>query len=95
MEKNPTRIVELLVGLGESEVLGVEDEPVGLSALHNGRGHGRSAGLPRRTGDLACRWITPGWEISLIGVERQQGSCTSVETAALAVVSARRTGATL
>ena len=34
MEENPTRICELLVGLGEVEVLGVDDESAGSLALH-------------------------------------------------------------
>ena len=34
MERNPTRICELIVGLGEVEVLGVEDEPGAPLVLH-------------------------------------------------------------
>ena len=34
MEENPTRICELLVGLGEVEVLGVDDESDGPLAVH-------------------------------------------------------------
>ncbi len=34
MEENPTRICELIVGLGDVEVLGVEDAPAGPLELH-------------------------------------------------------------
>ena len=34
MEENPTSICELLVGLGDVEVLGVDDEPAGPLAVH-------------------------------------------------------------
>ena len=34
MEENPTSIWELLVGLGDVEVLGVDDEPAGPLAVH-------------------------------------------------------------
>ena len=34
MEENPTRICELLVGLGEVEVFGVDNEPDGPLGLH-------------------------------------------------------------
>ena len=34
MEENPTRICELVVGLGDVEVLGVDDEPAGPLAVH-------------------------------------------------------------
>lgn len=34
MEDNPTRVCELIVGLGEVEVLGVDDEPGGPLAVH-------------------------------------------------------------
>ena len=34
MVENPTRICELLVGLGDVEVLGVEGLPVGALVLH-------------------------------------------------------------
>ena len=34
MEENPTRICELIVGLGDVEVLGVDDAPGGPLALH-------------------------------------------------------------
>ena len=34
MEENPTHICELIVGLGDVEVLGVDDEPAGPLAVH-------------------------------------------------------------
>ena len=34
MKENPTRICELIVGLGDVEFLGVNDEPCGPLALH-------------------------------------------------------------
>ena len=34
MEENPTRVCELIVGLGDVEVLGVDDAPGGPLALH-------------------------------------------------------------
>ena len=34
MEENPTRICELMVGLGDVEVLGVDDAPGGPLAVH-------------------------------------------------------------
>ena len=34
MEENPTRICELLVGLGDVEVLGVDDAPGGPLGVH-------------------------------------------------------------
>ncbi len=34
MEENPTRICELIVGLGDVEVLGVGDAPGGPLAVH-------------------------------------------------------------
>ena len=34
MEENPTRICELIVGLGDVEVVGVDDAPVGPLAVH-------------------------------------------------------------
>ena len=36
MESNPTRVCELIVGLGDVEVLGVVDEPGGPLAVHIG-----------------------------------------------------------
>ena len=34
MEENPTRVRELIVGLGDVEVLGVDDVPGGPLVLH-------------------------------------------------------------
>ena len=34
MDENPTRICELIVGLGEVEVLGVDDAPGGPLGVH-------------------------------------------------------------
>ena len=34
MEQDPTRICELLVGLGDVDVLGVNDEPSGPLVVH-------------------------------------------------------------
>ena len=34
MEQDPTRMCELLVGLGDVDVVGVEDEPSGPLVVH-------------------------------------------------------------
>ena len=56
MEESPTRICELIVGLGDVEVLGVDDAPGGPLALHI-RTRGVPAGLwgLRRGGVLQGR----------------------------------------
>ena len=60
VEENPTRICELLVGLGDMEILGVDDSPGGPLCCTSGLGRGRPAGAAAgRCGRRApARW---GW----------------------------------
>ena len=51
MEQDPTRMCELLVGLGDVDVVGVEDEPSGPLVVHI-----RLFGFKRGVGS-AMRWV--------------------------------------
>ena len=54
MEENPTRICELLVGLGDVEVLGVDDAPGGPLGVHIGTRARPACGC-------GCRILCRGW----------------------------------
>ena len=66
MVENPLRICELLVGLGEVEVLGVDDEVAGSLVVHLDRGRDRGQLLdivPGRDAQAPMSWLLdqPQW----------------------------------
>ena len=87
MEENPTRICELIVGLGDVEVLGVDDEPAGPLAVHV-RTRRRPAcwgcgGAVWPKGTSAVRLVDLpafGWPVRLIWhkCRRSRRWCTSI-----------------
>ena len=51
MEQDPTRICELLVGLGDVGVVGVDDEATEPLVVH----------IQTRTRSGRCVWVAAGW----------------------------------
>ena len=84
MEENPSRICELLVGLGEVEVLGVDDEPAGPLAVHI-----RTRRRPTCGGCGGAVWSKGASPVSMVDLPAFGRRCASSGTSGAGVARPR------